>query len=72
MYYYVYKDKCVEKYLVNFSKEEIEKLKLEIINNCSEIEHREYDGTHGPNYFDYLRIRNYKEKFLKYKKKQHQ
>lgn len=65
MYYFVDKKETIEKYLVSFSKEELEKLKIEIINNCSEIEHHEYEGTHGPNEFDYLRIRNYKERFAR-------
>ena len=65
MYYFVDKKETIEKYLVSFSKEELEKLKIEIINNCSEIEHHEYEGTDGPNEFDYLRIRNYKERFVR-------
>ena len=63
MYYFNYKNDIVEKYLVSFDKEEIEKLKIEIINNCSEIEHHEYEGTHGPKRIN-LNIRNYKEKFI--------
>ena len=65
MYYFIDKKETIEKYSVSFSKEELEKLKIEIINNCSEIEHHEYEGTHGPNKFDYLRIRNYKERFVR-------
>lgn len=65
MYYFVENKDIVEKYLVSFDKEEIEKLKIKIINNCSEIVHHEYDGTHGPNQFDYLKIRNYKERFIR-------
>lgn len=65
MYYFIDKKETIEKYLVSFSKEELEKLKIEVINNCSEIEHHEYEGTHGPNEFDYLRIRNYKERFVR-------
>ena len=65
MYHFIDKKETIEKYSVSFSKEELEKLKIEIINNCSEIEHHEYDGTHGPNEFDYLRIRNYKERFVR-------
>lgn len=65
MYYFIDKKETIEKYSVSFSKEELEKLKIEIINNCSEIEHHEYDGTHGPNKFDYLRVRNYKERFVR-------
>lgn len=65
MYYFIDKKETIEKYSVSFSKEELEKLKIEVINNCSEIEHHEYEGTHGPNEFDYLRIRNYKERFVR-------
>lgn len=65
MYYFIDKKETIEKYSVSFSKEELEKLKMEVINNCSEIEHHEYEGTHGPNRFDYLRIRNYKERFVR-------
>ena len=65
MYYFIDKKETIEKYSVSFSKEELEKLKIEVINNCSEIEHHEYEGTHGPNKFDYLRIRNYKERFVR-------
>ena len=65
MYYFIDKKETIEKYLVSFSKDEIEKLKIEIINNCSEIEHHEYEGTHDPNEFDYLRIKNYKERFVR-------
>lgn len=67
MYYFIDKKETIEKYSVSFSKEELEKLKIEIINNCSEIEHHEYEGTHGPNEFDYFRIRNYKERFVRVK-----
>ena len=65
MYYFIDKKETIEKYSVSFSKEELEKLKMEVINNCSEIEHHEYEGTHGPNRLDYLRIRNYKERFVR-------
>ena len=65
MYYFIDKKETIEKYSVSFSKEELEKLKMKVINNCSEIEHHEYEGTHGPNRFDYLRIRNYKERFVR-------
>jgi len=64
MYYFKVKENVVEKYLVNFSKEEIEELRALIINRCSEIVHREYTGCKGPNQFDYLRIRNYKQKYV--------
>ena len=71
MYYFLEQKYTIEKYFVSFSKEELEKLKIEIINKCSEIEHYEYDGTEGPNKFDYLQIRNYHEKFIRIQKLYH-
>ena len=64
MYYFINKKDIVEKYYVTYNKEEIEKIKIEIINNCSEIEHHEYDSSHAPNRYDFLKIRNFKEKFV--------
>ena len=64
MFYYLKNRDNIEKYFVNFDNEELENLKIEIINNCSEIIHHEYDGIDAPDQFDYLRIRNYKEKFV--------
>lgn len=68
MYYFIEKENVVEKYSVSFDKEELEKLKIQIINNCSEIEHFDYEACEktygGPNKFDYLRFRNYKEVFV--------
>lgn len=65
MYYFKEKEDIIEKYLVSFSKETVEKLKIEIIDKCSEIEHHEYEGAKGPNEFDYLRIRNYEERYVR-------
>jgi len=62
MYYYIKRDDKIEKYKVVFDKETLDKLRTEIINKCSIIEHIERTGTRKPNYFDYLKIRNYKEK----------
>lgn len=58
MIYFVKKDKQIEKYEVTYDKDEIEKLKYEIIEKCSEITHHSYDDTGGPDENDYLRIRN--------------
>jgi len=59
MYYFVKKDNLIEKYEVTYDKEEMEKLRIEIINKCSEIEHLEYESTDGPTYNDdLLHIRN--------------
>lgn len=62
MIYFDKQEDKIEKYLVEFDQEELQKLKIEIINNCSEITHREYDGTVEPNYYDYLKIRNFKRR----------
>ena len=42
-----------------FSKDELLKLRSEIIERCSEIIHHDYEGDAGPNTRDTLRIRNY-------------
>ena len=42
-----------------FSKDELLKLRSEIIERCSEIIHHDYEGEAGPNTRDTLRIRNY-------------
>ena len=39
MIYFRKNDEVIEKYQVNFDKEEIEKIKKEIIDNCSYVEH---------------------------------
>jgi len=59
MYYFKYGETEIEKYEVLYEKERIEAFKNQVIENCSEIEHYEYDGTNGPNEFDYIRIRNF-------------
>lgn len=62
------KEKQLEKYLVSYDKEELEKLRLEIINNCSEITHRDYFGNSGPYHYDKLKYRNYSEEKVEEKK----
>lgn len=62
MYYFLKKENKIEKYAIDFNREELQRLKVEIINNCSEIEHKEYESTRIPKRDDYLKIRNYKEK----------
>ena len=59
MNYFVKKGNVIEKANVLYESEQLEKIRLEIINNCSEIEHCEYDDIVGPNRSDSLRIRNY-------------
>lgn len=52
MLYFRRNGEVIEKYQVDFDKEEIEKLKEEIINNCSFIEHEEYDSDYSPRFTD--------------------
>jgi len=59
MNYFVKKGNIIEKTNVIYDSEQLEKIRLEIVNNCSEIEHCEYDDVVGPNRSDSLRIRNY-------------
>lgn len=59
MIYFVKKENRIEKYEATFDKNEMEKLRIEIINKCSEIEHLDYVDTDGPTYHDdFLHIRN--------------
>lgn len=69
MYFFVEKEKKVEKYQVSYDEELIKKLRKEIINNCSLIEHCEYDSTcepcllYGNSQADDCCIKNYSEYF---------
>ena len=58
MLYFRKNDEVIEKYQVDFDKEEIEKLKKEIINNCSFIQHEEYESDYSPRFTDEI-IRNF-------------
>ena len=58
MIYFSKKENEIEKYHVNFDKKEIEKLKRIIIDNCSFIEHIEYEGDYSPRFNNRI-IRNY-------------
>lgn len=57
MLYFRKNDEVIEKYQVSFDKEEIEKLKKKIINNCSFIKHEEYESEYSPRFTDEI-IRN--------------
>lgn len=59
MYLFKKNGEMIEKYFIGFNAKDVEKLRYEIINNCSKIVHQECDSTDGPNRFDHLRIRNY-------------
>ena len=58
-YYYVIEDKNINKYLVNFEEEELEKLRKEIIDSCSNVVHVAYRAVDEPDYFDDEHIRRY-------------
>lgn len=49
----------VEKYKVAFDKEQIEKLKNEIVNNCSFIEHKEYESDSSSISIDVNTVKNF-------------
>ena len=58
MIYFRKKEEVIEKYQVNFDKNELEKLKNEIIDNCSYILHKEYESDYSPRFTDEI-IRNF-------------
>lgn len=62
MKYYNLKDDVIEKYNVTFDIKEIEKIKNEIINNCSDIEHKKYFSDYSPSFSKNDIIRNYHER----------
>ena len=59
MIYFKKNDELIEKYQIIFNKEKVEKLKSEIINNCSFIKHEEYESDYSPKFTDEI-IRNFK------------
>lgn len=52
MFYFVNNEGIIEKYQVNFDKDKIEKLKNDIIKNCSFIQHKEYESDYFPRFRD--------------------
>ncbi|MBR7042492.1 MAG: hypothetical protein IKI04_03215 [Bacilli bacterium] len=44
MYYFKYNDTSIEKYIVNFNRDELLHLRNSVIVNCSELVHREIDS----------------------------
>lgn len=56
MYFYDYKESTIDKYEINVDREKLIKLRREIIDNCSIIEHHEYQSTIIP--AESLKIRN--------------
>ncbi len=63
MFYFKVDNEVVEKYQVNYNKEEIEKLRENIIHNCSHIVHREYYNHYPPHFTDKSLIFNFKSMF---------
>ena len=64
MFYFKVANDVVEKYQVSFNKEEIEKLKKEIIRNCSNIVHREYYNESMPHFIDKSLIFNFHSTYI--------
>ena len=62
MKYYNLKDDVIEKYNVTFDTKEIEKIKNKIINNCSDIVHKNYFSDYSPSFSKSDIIRNYEER----------
>ena len=62
MKYYNLKDDVIEKYNVTFDTKEIEKIKNEIINNCSDIVHMSYFSDYSPSFYNNTIIKNYQER----------
>lgn len=58
MFYFRKNGEVIEKYQVHFDKDEIEKLKKQIINNCSFIEHKVYVSDYEPRFTNEI-IRNF-------------
>ena len=66
MYYYKKKGKDIIKYEVIIDTEKLNKIRFQVINNCSHIEHITNSVTDRmrPDEFDYEHIRNYNEKYI--------
>lgn len=66
MLYFVKKENRIEKYTVTYDEHQMEKLKLEIIDKCSEITHSEHFDIYKESYYDdQLKIRNLKSREAK-------
>lgn len=58
----------IVKYEININKQELEKIRKEIIDNCSVITHKCYKTNIKFNNIDSLIYRNYKEKYIEEEK----
>lgn len=66
MYCFYSNGKVIYKQDITFYKDEVKKLRKEIINNCSFITHEEYESDYEPSIDDCF-IRNLRRKFVGYK-----
>lgn len=66
MYYFYNNGKTIFKQEITFYKDDVNKLRKEVINKCSFITHKEYDSDYEPN-IDERYIRNFTRKFVGYK-----
>lgn len=64
MLYFKKKGDLIEKYQVSFDEKEIERLKNEIINNCSFIKHKEFKSDYSPRFTDESLIRNLQSTYV--------
>lgn len=60
MFFFQKKENQIEKYEITFNKEELEKFRIKVINDCSEIKHHKYEANRDLMIFNPLIIRNYK------------
>lgn len=63
MYYFYDNEKTIIKQEITFYKDEVKKLRNEVIKNCSVITHEEYDSDYDPMIDDCF-IRSYQKKFI--------
>ncbi len=59
MIYFRKNDEVIEKYQIDFDKEELEILKEKIIDNCSYIKHEKYESDYSPRFTDEI-IKNFR------------
>ena len=57
MYYFKFNDTSIEKYIVTFNSEKIKKIRTNIINDCSEVIHREVDAKEAPSNSNRMKVR---------------
>ena len=65
MYYFRIKDGYVIQYSVQIDIDRLKKLRTDIIENCSTIQHMHYKTIRRPNQYDTEHIRNYRQNFVR-------